>query len=73
MTPKEKALELCQRFAYLSKKWEQTDYRTMTLENAKQCALLTVDELILDTDASSPFEELRLKFWQEVKSEIEKL
>lgn len=40
-------------------------------DQIKQCALIAVDEILNDTDASSPFEVERLKFWQEVKQEIE--
>ena len=71
MTPKEKALELCQKFGYLGIKWEQTNYTTLSLENAKKCALIAVDEIldILDCpDWSNTFE-----YYQEVKQEIEKL
>jgi hypothetical protein len=40
---------------------------------AKQCALIAVNEILQDCDASSPFEVERIKYWQEVKNEIEKL
>lgn len=46
MTPKEKALELCQKFGWTSFKWEQTNYTTLELKNAKQCAIIAVDEII---------------------------
>lgn len=42
-------------------------------EQSKQCALIAVDELINDCDASSPFEVERLKWWQQVKTEIQNL
>ena len=46
MTPREKALQLCQKFGYLGIKWEQAEYTTLSLENAKECALIAVDEII---------------------------
>jgi hypothetical protein len=85
MTPKEKALQLCDSlYQYLPLEryvtttdgdlsWEYDGW-----ENARQCALIAVDEIIdnnnkipgnadgLHTDANS-------KFWQEVKQEIKKL
>jgi hypothetical protein len=66
MTPKEKAINLVHKFCsttdgfYKSKK---------NLKNAKQCALIAVDEIL------KVIEELRTEvlYWQEVKSEIEAL
>jgi hypothetical protein len=72
MTPKEKAIELVHKFCstteglYKSKK---------NIKNAKQCALIAVDEII----ASNPitFDEddncIEKNWWKEVKTEIEKL
>ena len=65
MTPKEKALELCQKYGYLGLKWKP-EYRTLPLENAKQCALIAVDEILKEV-------VLTTMYWQEVKQEIEKL
>ena len=65
MTPKEKAKELVDKYYHLfSVELENTiDYR-----EAKQCALIAVDE-ILD-NCENIFEA---EYWQEVKQEIEKL
>ena len=59
MTPKEKAEELFE-------KMYQYQWRKDTIEfrNAKQCALIAVDELIKETGS---------KYWYDVKQEIEKL
>lgn len=46
---------------------------SMKRKNAKDCALICVDEIIKDWEASSVFEVDRVKFWNEVKNEIEKL
>ena len=71
MTPKEKASELLDKFTFAS------IYFTNNTEgaklNAKTCALITVDE-ILNTKTfliSIPLSDL--KYWQEVKEEIEKI
>jgi hypothetical protein len=66
LNPKEKAKELVEQFTF---RCEECDYDW----NAKQCALIAINELINDCDASSPFEEQRLTYWQEVKQEIEQL
>lgn len=80
MTAKEKAEELVSKMNvihYMKLHGKNKNSKGLPIsmydDQIKQCALIAVDELISDTDASSPFEELRLKFWQEVKSEIEKL
>lgn len=68
MTPKEKATALVDKYYEDDLMWEDLSYI-----QAKKCALIAVEEIINDTDASSPFETQRLIFWNEVKSEIEKL
>lgn len=73
MTPKEKALQLCQDFAYLGMESEQTGFYTFDLLLAQKCATIAVNELINDTDASSHFETKRLKFWNDVKEEIKNI
>lgn len=63
ISPKEKAGKLISRFVVLG----------FTLCSSRECALVVVDELINDTDASSPFENERLIYLNEVKKEIEKI
>lgn len=62
MTPKEKAEELVDMFTFSCR---ECDYE----ENAKQCALIAVDEIL-----SIPY-LLKYEFWfyKEVKEEIKKL
>lgn len=55
MTPKEKAEELLDKYIVVT---------PMYLSEAKQCALIAVDELIKETNSSQ---------WQEVRNELEKL
>ena len=64
MTPKEKAIELVEKYYHLfSVELENTiDYR-----EAKKCALIAVDEISYNC-----YEVMR-PFWEEVKHEIELL
>jgi hypothetical protein len=65
MTAKEKAKELVEKFTFNCRE----------CDNAKQCALIAVDE-ILDDDMYGMDEELfeeRINYWEEVKQEIELL
>ena len=92
MTPKEKAIELVDRFYDYVNCWGNdgnADY-SLAKENARQCALIAVDEII-DSSPRYPSDvdwddcgathqyyyeeqiEEALKFWKEVKQEIEKL
>jgi hypothetical protein len=72
MTPKEKSEQLVYRMMYKIQ-WSKVKYHT--LMEAKECALIAVDEILksnptlIDCDKS----ELNYKYWVEVKQEIEKL
>ena len=68
MTPKEKALDLVNRFHKYT--WNGED--NLDNKNAKQCALKAVDEIDKAIDWH-PFEVPNIEYWQEVKQEIEKL
>ncbi len=65
MTPKEKSIELVNKFSECSEDEE------MYIETAKKCAITAVDELI-EQSKDSNFGGFEL-YWQEVKQEIEKL
>lgn len=71
MTPKEKAIELVDKFKYIS-------YDLDDIENHKEGALIAVDEIIYSYP-TDPFNTLQptgivpLYYWREVKQEIEKL
>lgn len=73
MTPKEKARELVDSFKPYSD-WNGFDLQRELL-NAKQCALIAVDEIIKSTPCKFDgyYYEQNFKYWQEVKQEIEKL
>jgi len=75
MTAKEKAEQLVNNMYY-------SDIETMSKHCAKQCALLTVYQIIKSIPcipSSIPCEDINdciiqaREFWQEVKKEIEKL
>ena len=62
MTPKEKANGLFDKYSY-----ELSNHIfNGTFDIAKQCALITVNEILNEPDCSEIF-------WQEVKEEIEKI
>jgi len=64
MTPKEKAEQLFNRFYF--------DTLLNELEDAKDCALIAVDEIlfiVLKYNDTQP----EVTYWKEVKQEIEKL
>lgn len=82
MTPKEKALKMCQSFGLTTLFAQDCNGgTTLPLNIAKKCALIAVDEILkIETMINSlPLSETKIimeaypKFWQEVKSEIEKL
>jgi hypothetical protein len=65
MTPKEKAKELFDKYYSI----------TGPFTEAKQCALIAVDEIIAQIEPSVSMDVIsaRIKYWQEVKQEIELL
>ena len=65
MTPKEKAIELIDKF-------EHETYSLIQGQLSKQCALIAVDE-ILDMVKHTPIEFIETDYWQEVKQEIPNL
>ena len=63
MTPQKKAKELVDKFSNVP---------LLDSYEAKQCALVAVDEIILEMDSvmlPNPFKQ----YWNEIKQEIEKL
>jgi hypothetical protein len=64
MTPKEKAIELVEKFTDIENEYnEYSDFK-----QAKQCALIAVDEILSVINYNS-----EMHFWIKVKKEIEKL
>lgn len=65
MTPKQKSVELMLKYRSL--------IEMNTVSFAKQCALMAVDEVLNSTYTLVKRNDLFIEYWQEVKSEIEKL
>jgi hypothetical protein len=66
MTPKEKSKNLCNRYLRVG----------MMIERAKECALVCVDEILKSIKKDSDFTityDKAVKYWSEVKEEINKL
>ena len=82
MTPQEKAWDLTLEFRFRidsyfqPEEWGMVDYHNIQLKKAaKDCAILSVEEIL---DEIQPFElgyeyEAKIKFWNNVKKEIEAL
>lgn len=75
MTPREKAIDLIQMVINNDNiDWGRLDHKYQCDNNAKQCALITVNEIlemdlpILEEEADKFYE-----YWQHVKQEIENL
>jgi hypothetical protein len=75
MTPKEKAKDLVENYAETIKPIEFGVILERDWKSAKQCALIAVDELIADNDKNEIIVNggLNKTYWQEVKTEIQKL
>jgi hypothetical protein len=70
MTPKQKAEELVEKY---HKEYDLLFWDLSWIQ-AKQCSLIAVDELINETNKFfEAISQNRLSFWQQVKTEIEKL
>jgi len=77
MTPKEIAEELVNKFIKPTIKWNPINgvgyYNDINA--AKECAIIAVDEVILNIEPSVSMDVIsaRIKYWEEVKKEIEAL
>jgi hypothetical protein len=77
MTPKEKAQELVERFGEYSHT-EFISYRggyqlDTQIQNAKQCALIAVDEILKLVSDDLDLYYKDCIYWEQVKAEIEHL
>jgi hypothetical protein len=72
MTPKEKAKELYNKFYNTSSHPHHVESRK---NNAKQCALIAVDEILkaVDNPDETYLMQHSVNYWSEVKQEIELL
>jgi hypothetical protein len=71
MTPKEKALELVNKYYNKIEHTISDEYAEVTKEITKVCALIAVDEILKICVDSLGLTEL--DYWQDVKEEIEAL
>ena len=65
MTPKEKAKHLIDKFS------EQTF--NQDFEETKQCALICVEEILIHQTNEYGYVDIITEYWNEVKTEINKL
>lgn len=77
MTPEEKAKELIKKFTEPTQKWNEIErVWEDSPDNAKECALIVVDEIMNLDDWDNPFDKVQyslLIFWHQVKEHINKL
>jgi hypothetical protein len=74
MTPKEKSIELVNKFEQL-KPVKMSDYSRIYFPAAKLCALIAVDEILdaIDWDYYEGSQQTEHMYWKKVKQEIELL
>lgn len=70
MSPQEKAQQLCRSYWHYFTAEPSVNY---VFRHAKQCALIAVDEIIGSIPNNYTFKGAYLEYWQQVKTEIEKL
>jgi hypothetical protein len=70
MTPKEKAYELLSKFNYSYNCSKEEFILYKTLEELKRCALISVDEIMDSLEKNGSW---NAQYWEDVKTEIEKL
>jgi hypothetical protein len=76
MTPKEKAKKLVEQFRPHSKYWDCFNDEPLEENHAKQCALISVNQIIQSNPHSNPLNSTpysTMDYWFDVKKEIEKL
>ena len=70
METREKAKELIDKMKLAT---DEFGYININKERHKQCALIAVDEILSIELIKESVDDYYLRFWQEVKQEIEKL
>ena len=70
MTPKEKAIELVNKFIFIPNEEKFQIISIADEKRAIQCALIAVDEIL---NAGKDVDEFCDSYWQDVKKEIELL
>ena len=71
MTPKEKAIDLIEKFYNIYGEFnKETFMYKLIMDNCKDCALIAVDEILI---VLTDYVGNEKYYWDEVKQEIEKL
>jgi len=75
MTPKEKAIDLVNKFIEFTRVFDDCSGWVDDIISAKQCALIAVDEIIAQIEPSVSMDVIsaRITYWQRVKQEIENI
>ena len=75
MTPAEKANKLYNSYLPFVQRWDDFKAITIKKENAKQCALIAVNEILEEKELCHVHEcyGYEIEYWAEVKQEIQKL
>ena len=73
LTPKEKAKELYTLFSKHAKYWDCYNDSPLEINHTKQCALITVEEIISIKLLWFQKDTEHLDFWKEVKEELLKM
>jgi hypothetical protein len=80
MTPKEKAFELAHKFRLLEIRTGQNSHMMISMECAKHCALIAVDEILefmeaddFDSDTCYWANHSKMQYFEQVKQEIQNL
>jgi hypothetical protein len=75
MTPADKAKELVDKFKHNTRAFNETNGWEDTLHDAKQCALIAVDEVVafIDEHMQGWLDWDWKSYWEQVKIEIEKI
>lgn len=78
MTPKDKAKELlelmeCQTYSYQEYAGAHESMAEIGYEAGKKCALIAIEQIISMQEQVNIRFDFNIKFWEEVKSELEKL
>jgi hypothetical protein len=72
MTPKDKALELVDKFIEHTMEFDELDGYVEDKDNAKQCALIAVDLLMEEAYRQHDYEGF-ISYWKEVKQELDNI
>jgi hypothetical protein len=73
MTPKEKAIQLVNKYLCVDDYYKRDSGCRISQYEAKQCALIAVDEVIEALHEHYWQNRLIIDYWKEVKHELEKL